>query len=190
LRYLSEKYEVPVEAVRDLAQEMEKTGGTSVRFDIEALGGKGLWNMNRHASVGNGFNEQLNELVAALCNDLSQSIRAEVPEDEPTLVNRQPRSKLDDTVALMPVSIKPTIWWPEHYGESADAIGNAGAVRYAYFEGCNRLVVRQNLRNRIFDTNGYEVYNVSAGKQPGFFNLIVNTSNGSLPITKLKEVVQ
>lgn len=187
-RKLAKKYKIALDAVRELAAELEKNSGTAARFDIVALGGKGLWQLHRRASAGNGFNEQLNDLVTNLCNDLSQSIRAMVPEEEPTPAGSQARNNLDDTIGLMPVSIKPSIWWPESYGEEADTIGNAGTLRYAYFAACNRLVIRQNLNNRIFDTSGYEVKTVEPGKTPGFFNLMVQTTHGSIPITKLREV--
>ena len=57
---LADKYNIPANAVEELAAELEKNGGLSVHFDIEALGGRGLWKINQRASVGNGFNQQLN----------------------------------------------------------------------------------------------------------------------------------
>lgn len=182
---LATKYSVPTEAVEALASILEKTGGISARFDIESLGGKGMWKLNQRASVGNGFNEELNTLVTNLCNDLSEAIRA---FDEATEIRPRRTGGLDDTIGLMPISLMPNLWWPESYGIAPDVIGNAGTLRYAYFADKNRLVIRQNLRNRIFDTAGHTVIKLLPGEKAGFFHLLVKTEADNIPIAKLKEV--
>jgi hypothetical protein len=73
-------------------------------------------------------------------------------------------------------------------GGTPDLLGNLGSIRFAYFAAPNRLVIQQNLRNRLFDTTGYRISNVEAGRTAGFFNLLVKTEERELSITELKEV--
>jgi hypothetical protein len=106
--------------------------------------------------------------------------------DDTTMLN-----SLEETVAMSPIILEPQAsgkWWPEHLGEKPDLIGNAGTLRYAYFINTNRLVIHQNLRNRLFDMTGYVVSNVSAGHSAGFFNMLVKTDKRELTIMELKEV--
>lgn len=195
-RQIARKYAVSQEIVEYLVREMRITRGESVRFDIKAIGGKGMWKRNQVASVGNGFNEALNELVTDLCTEISAEIRAtEIiaeHESDPTTLIRQPRKSenLDETIGLTPISLKPNSWWPESYGDMPDLTGSVGGLRYAYFSDLARLVIRQGLRNRIFNTEAYHVHGIEAGAEPGFFNLIVQTREGAKFLTDFTEVMK
>ena len=155
MKNLAKKYDVPLEAIEYLSRELMQTSGKSVRFNIEAIGGKGMWKRNQLASVGNGFNEALNELVTDLCTEISNEIIAtqDMGEaTEPTTIIKQPKKtgNLDETIGLTPIRLNPNMWWPEDYGTMPDLTGNVGGLRYAFFENIDRLVIRQGLRNRIF----------------------------------------
>ncbi|MDQ7026023.1 MAG: hypothetical protein Q9P01_01710 [Anaerolineae bacterium] len=193
---IARKYALPIEVVRQLASELEKTGGQSVRFDIKGLGGKGLWRINQAASVGNGFNTALNEVVTDLCNDISTEIHAinGAESEASTMISKDElalKVDLDDTVTLLaPTTLKPKSWWPEHYGQDPEKTGNVTGMRFAYFAQQRRLILSQGLRNRIFDTGDYNVQNVVAGQESGFFNLIVLTIEGDIQLADLPEVAQ
>jgi hypothetical protein len=195
---LAKKYGLPVEIVNQLAHEMQKTRGESIRFDIEYLGGKGRWKLNQSASVGNGFDAELNNFITDLCSDLSDQIRANTVDDnqddgddEPTIPSR-PRSKsaLDDTIGIAPLSLKPNVWWPEDFGDEPDIMGHIGELRYAYFPQRRRLVLRQGLRNRIFDTASFDIHEIVSGNESGFFNLIVLTNHGEFLLADFREVAR
>ena len=196
LKSLAKKYEVSLDIIEYLTRELMRSRGESVRFNIEAIGGKGMWKRNQLASVGNGFNDALNEFVTDLCTEISNEIVATQnlgQDTEPTTIvsakKREPGS-LDETIGLTPISLKPQLWWPENYGEHPDVTGTAGGLRYAYFAGLNRLVIRQGLRNRIFDTEDKRIKDVSAGEEHGFFNLIVTSTEGQFLLTEFREVVK
>lgn len=181
---LAVKYHVPSRVIEALAELLQRTKGEEARFDITELGGKGIWKPSQGAIIGNGFNEPLNERATELCNEIASLVRIEDREDTTLL------STLDDTVAMTPLSIPMGlgIWWPNHLGENPDLIGNAGTMRYAYFAEKNRLVIQNNLRNRVFDVTGYKVTGVSAGRSAGFFNMIVKTEERQFTVMELKEV--
>lgn len=197
---LVHKYDLSQEIIESLTREMIKTRGESVRFEIDAIGGKGMWKRNQLASVGNGFNEALNEFVTDLCTEISEEIQAtedlegenRAVDDDPTTIIKTPKKPegLDDTIGIMPIALKPNVWWPEDYGDMPDLTGNVSGLRYAYFADLDRLVLRQNLRNRIFGTENYHVYGMSPGTEPGFFNLLVQTRQGEIILSKLREVAK
>ena len=178
---LARRYNISVEAVSALANEIKKNDGTAIRFDIPGLGGKGLWNKEQGASVGNGFNQELNNLVSALCDELIMFIFSHDPDDEPTHIISQPAPSVEDTAVLRTASEISRRWWPEIYGTAPDVMGNAGSLRYVYFADANRLVIQQNLKNRIFDTTDYVLEQVVSGDEPGFLHLKVHTDDSVLP---------
>jgi hypothetical protein len=193
---LAKKYGLPSEIVQQLAYEMQKNRGEAVRFDIEYLGGKGRWKLNQSASVGNGFDVELNNFITDLCSDLSDHIRADAAnvddddDDEAPTIPSRPRgnSALDDTIGIPPLSLKPNVWWPEDFGDEPDMTGHVGEIRYAYFPQRRRLVLRQGLRNRIFDTANFDVQEIAVGTESGFFNLVVLTSHGDFRLGDFREV--
>ena len=184
---LAEQYKVTINTVEKLASLLEKTGGLSARFEIEELGGKGLWQQGVGGSIGNGFDEAANTKVTGLCKDISDVIRTDKEQSTDT-INAAGSGGLDDTIGLMPISLLPNAWWPDELGISPDVLGNAGTLRYAYFQAHNRLVIRQNLRNRIYDTSGYKVIKLVPGDTPGISHLNVRTETGVIPIESLKAI--
>ena len=190
---IAQKYDLPTHIIRKLASELEKTAGQSVRFDIEEIGGKGSWRLHEIASVGNGKNADLNEAVTELCTDISEKIREELydEDDEPTIVSRsRQKVTLDETIESMEAAIKASVWWDARYGADPEKAGNVSGMKFAYFAQHRRLILRQGLRNRIFDTGNYNVQDIIPGDEPGFFNLIVLTIEGDLHITDLREVAK
>jgi hypothetical protein len=187
------KFGLSAETIRQLTYELEKTRGRSARFDIKELGGKGRWELNQTASVGNGFNAALNTVVTDLCTEISERIREGTQvEEDATLpsTRKKAQPELDDTIGLTTISLKPGAWWSEHYGNDPEKTGSVSGMRFAYFAQHRRLILRQGLRNRIFDTEDYNVQDVVAGKAPGFFNIIVQTIEGNLLLTDLTEVAR
>lgn len=184
---LAGKYHVSVRVIEVLADMIQRTKGEEARFEIPELGGKCIWKPKQGAIVGNGFNDALNQRATDLCNEIAQLLRSEDPErDETTIL-----SALDETVAVSPVIPEAQIlgaWWPSHLGEKPALLGNAGTMRYAYFVEKDRLVIQNNLRNRLFDTTGYIVTSVAAGRSAGFFNTLVHTDKRQFTIMELKEV--
>jgi hypothetical protein len=182
---LASKYLVTQRVIEILADIIQRTKGEEARFDIVELGGKGIWKPKQGAIMGNGFNEKLNKHATELCNEIASLIRS-YDDDETVIL-----SNLDETIAMPSIIIEalvPAVWWPEHLGESPSLTGNAGTLRYAYFAEKNRLVIQQNLRNRLFDMTGYTVKQVSAGRSAGFFNMLVKTDKREFTIMELKEV--
>ena len=188
---IAEKYGLPVNIIRKLASELEKTEGQSVRFDIEEIGGKGSWRLHEIANVGNGKNADLNEAVTELCTEISEKIREALydEDDEPTIVSRsRQKVTLDETIESLESAIKASVWWDARYGADPEKVGHVAGMPFAYFAQHRRLILRQGLRSRIFDTNNYNVQDVIPGDEPGFFNLIVLTIEGDLLLTDLREV--
>jgi hypothetical protein len=190
---IAQKYGLPGGIIRKLASELEKTAGQSVRFDIEEIGGKGSWRLNEIASVGNGKNADLNDAVTELCVEISEKIREDIyDEDEaPTLVSRsRQKVTLDDTIESLADALKHSAWWDARYGSDPEKTGSVSGMKFAYFAQQRRLILRQGLRSRIFDTENYNVQDVIPGDEPGFFNLIVLTIEGDLRLTDLHEVAK
>lgn len=185
---LSAKYRVPMRVIEAMIEIIQNsTGKDNTFFDIPELGGIGMWHPTDGAHIGNGFNRDLNNRATELFNEIRRLSEKETQRDETTIV-----TKLDTTQGLMPASITPgaKTWWSERYGTDPTLTGNAGGLRYAYFKNHNRLIIQNNLRNRIFDTTGYDIVDVIAGKRTGFFNTIIKTSEENLPITRLREVAR
>jgi hypothetical protein len=190
---MAQKYGLPGAIIRKLASELEKTAGQSVRFDIEAIGGKGSWQLHETASVGNGKNADLNDAVTELCVEISEKIREDIyDEDEaPTIVSlSRQKVTLDDTIESLAEVLKPGAWWDMRYGAEPEKTGSVSGMKFAYFAQHRRLILRQGLRIRIFDTEKYNVQDVIPGDKPGFFNLIVLTIEGDLRLTDLREVAK
>jgi hypothetical protein len=183
---LASKYHVSQRAIETLTEAIQRSKGEGARFDIVELGGKGIWKPSQGAIVGNGFNEKLNKHATDICEEIVALIRL-YDRDETTII-----SNLDDTITIPPIilenaPITASSWWPEHLGGTPDLLGNIGTIRFAYFAAPNRLVIQQNLRNRLFDTTGYRISNVSSGRA-GFFNLMVQAEEREISITEFKEV--
>lgn len=184
---LSVKYRVPMRVIENIIEIIQNNIGDNTFFDIPELGGIGLWHPKNGAHIGNGFNRELNNRATELINEVRRISQKEAQRDDTTIV-----SNLDNTHGLMPASITPSAktWWSERYGTTPTITGNVGGLRFAYFKDHDRLVVQNNLRNRIFDTTGYEILDIVAGKRPGFFNTIIRTSEEYLAITRLREVAR
>lgn len=181
------KYRVPIRVIETLALQIQRSQGADVEFDIPELGGKGIWKRDNSVKIGNGFNKELNNRATELCKDIEALLQDDQRREETTFI-----SKLEDTTGLMPASIQPSskTWWPERYGLKPTFTGTAGSLRFAYFKEKNRLVIQHNLRNRIFDTTGYEISDIKSAKNPGFFNTVIVTQKGNVSIIKLTEVAR
>lgn len=179
LQSLAQKHDVPLEAVQSLALELARTRGRAVRFDIAALGGEGRWKYGEVASVGNGFNEDLNHLVTALCMAIADALQ----DREDTLL-------FDRTEAPAP-SVKPANqpyrWWPAAFGDPT-VEGQISGMRYACFPEQDRIVLQHNLRTRFFDTAGYRVDALMQTDIQGFTGILVQTNKGPLMLHTLPEV--
>lgn len=180
LQSLAQKHDVPLEAVQALAVELARTRGRAVRFDIAALGGEGRWKYGERANVGNGFNEDLNRKVTAICMVIAEALQ----DREDTLL-------FDRTEAPSP-SVKPADqpqrWWPDGFGDPT-ADGLISGMRYAYFPERDRLLMQHNLRTRYFDTTGYVVDAVIQTEIRGFPGILVQTNQGPLMLHTLPETL-
>lgn len=179
LQSLAARHNVPLQAVQQLALELGRTRGRAVRFDIPALGGEGRWQSGQRASVGNGFNEELNDTVTALCRAIASALQ----DKEDTL--------LFERTEVPSPSVKPANgaahWWPTGYGEAALS-GLISGMRYAYFPAYSRLLLQQNLRTRFFDTGGYIVQGLVQTDVRGFPGILVQTNKGPVLLHTLVEV--
>lgn len=184
---LAGTYHVPLSVIESLAKLIQHSHGAGIRFDIPELGGEGIWKPHQLAHIGNGFNHELNNRATELCNEINRLLQHEERREETTIVN-----DLDETTGFVPISIVPIAktWWSPRYGSNPTLMGNAGGLRFAYFKEHNRLVIQNNLRNRIFDTSGFDVTDVIAGQRAGFFNTIIKTTETDIPITQLNEVAK
>jgi len=177
LQDIGKKYGVSLETVNELAAELDRTGGLSVQFNNQELGGKGRWTLNGGAQVGNGFNTALNKRVDALMRDLWEFI---------TAADDHPSEELSKTLPPMP-ALKKRTWWPDAW-ETPDTSGTNNGLNYAYFSSRNRLALRQGVKVRFFDTSGYSVRSVSIQRDMGQPIITVNTSQGRVDISTFKEV--
>jgi len=113
--HLAAKHAVSAAAIRNLAEAIERGGGSLAQFNHPDLGGTGQWMRGGMLMIGDMFNDRLKARVAALCIDVADAV-GKMPPQEATA-----RSSGSD-------------WWPPEFG-TPSTVGSQNAMRYAFFPG-------------------------------------------------------
>ena len=121
---LARMHGVSTEAVRVLQDAVRRGGGQQAQFSHPELGGMGQWSAGGMTQVGDMFNTDLRDKVAALCTALSQGGCYAISDAAP------PSGKTRQA------------WWPDGLGQPA-ATGAQNGMRYACFPQARRVAVEQ-----------------------------------------------
>jgi hypothetical protein len=161
---LAAKHAVSAAAVRQLAEAIERGGGSLAQFSHPELGGTGQWMRGGMMMIGDMFNDRLKARVAALCIDVADAV-GKMPAPEET----RAESGSD--------------WWPAEFGIPS-AVGSQNAMRYAFFPASKRLVIDDNGQISTFDTGEHVIIGVSQ-QQSQAQSLAFATVRGTLDLASL-----
>ena len=182
---------VSTEAAATLLRALVQGGGTQAQFSHPDLGGMGQWSQGGMIMVGDMFNQGLKYRVDALCNELAGLLRQQPQVFElprATQSQSQSGSTGNSGVSLF-VSVKIGFgsWWPAELG-SPNSTGAQNDLRYAWFQGTQRLAIQQGGRLRVYDTGNHMISGF--GQQQGNDQSITFTSQfGVVRVADLPEVV-
>jgi len=181
---------VSTEAAATLLRALVQGGGTQAQFSHPDLGGMGQWSQGGMIMVGDMFNQGLKYRVDALCNELSallrqQSVFLPVPQ---TTQSQSQSSGNGNGVSLFVSGAGgyASSWWPAELG-SPNSTGAQNDLRYAWFQGTQRLAIQQGGRLRLYDTGNHMISGF--GQQQGNDQSITFTSQfGVVRVADLPEV--
>lgn len=138
---LAAKHAVSAAAVANLAEAIERGGGSLAQFSHPELGGTGQWMRGGMLMIGDMFNDRLKARVAALCIDVADALG-----EAPPIVST-PKSSGQH-------------WWPGGLGMPS-AVGSQNEMRYAFFPTSRRLVIDDNGQVHTYDTGEHVITGVS-----------------------------
>ena len=164
---LAAKHAVSAAAVANLAEAIERGGGSLAQFSHPELGGTGQWMRGGMLMIGDMFNDRLKARVAALCIDVADAV-GKMPTPEGMRENS--RSE----------------WWPAEFGIPS-TVGAQNAMRYAFFPASKRLVIDDNGQISTFDTGEHVVIGVSQ-QQSRAQSLAFATVKGTLDLASLTRI--
>jgi hypothetical protein len=175
---LAAKYQVSTATIETLLRGLQAGQGRQVQFNIAELGGQGQW-MPGMVMIGDMFNSQLKARVDSLCSELA------------TLLASNNVSSANSWADFAPFGTNKATWWPEKLGHPS-AQGGQNDWEYAYFPTKNRLAIKQAVSNKItfYDTTGYVVTGVGQQQQTRNSSLMLNTTQGSVELNRLKIVAE
>jgi hypothetical protein len=197
---LATRYGVSEDAVRTLAEALQRGGGRLAQFSHPELGGYGQW-MPGMTQIGDMFNRELRDRVERLCQELSER---RDPEDDPMLGTRPERpatsTKQSTMKPMNPMSgMKPMSpmkpmkaperWWPEELGEHPNSAGGQNETRYAFFGDKQRLAVDTGDGHiRLYDTGDHRISGVQQHQSGGGRKVTFTSQHGEVDLTTLKSV--
>ena len=179
---LSQRYGVSTDAVTHMLIAVQHGNGSMAQFNHPEFGGGGQWMSGGMTMVSDLFNNHLKNLVANLCNDLSNALAGH--QTTPFSGSFQSQSQGGGNAQAQAAGQigsanslfipDPTaLWWPPELG-TPNAIGSQNNVRYAYFAGSRRLAVTTGGRPWVYDTLDHQIGGF--GQQQGGGQSITFTS--------------
>ncbi|MBX9931885.1 MAG: SHOCT domain-containing protein [Methylobacterium sp.] len=163
LQAVADRHGVGLDAVRHLLQALEAGNGTMAQFNHPDLGGFGQWSAGGMIMIGQMFDQNLKNRVAALCSELAGSL---------------PPGGWS--------SVSSGGWWPDGLGRPATS-GAQNGLRYAYFPQSRRLAIESGDVLALYDTGEYDISGVSQ-QQGGSQSLRFSGRGGSVDLDQLKRV--
>jgi hypothetical protein len=176
---IAERYQLPEGLVRDLYEQLQRSGCQMVQFDSPELGGQGQW-MPGAVMVSRWNDHHLKARVDGLCCELA-AVLCGSDTAAPAMFERPPGT----APAAGRVDLAAgASWWPASFGQPATS-GEQNGARYAYFPNVNRLLLQQGARIDAYDTAGYQIR--GAAQQQGHTSSLTFASDrGTVDVSKLK----
>jgi len=180
---------VGTEAAATLLRALVQGGGTQAQFSHPELGGMGQWSQGGMIMVGDMFNQGLKYRVDALCNELSALLRQQsvfLPVPQAAQSQSQSNGNHNGNGVSLFVSGAGASWWPAELG-SPNSTGAQNDLRYAWFQGTQRLAIQQGGRLRVYDTGNHLISGF--GQQQGNDQSITFVSQfGVVRVADLPEI--
>jgi hypothetical protein len=173
---LAQRYDVSADAVRTLLFAVSAGGGTLAQFYHPELGGNGQWMSGGMTMVGDMFNPGLKAIVSGLCSELSSLLRS-----RELLVPLPSQSAAGGLVA------PGNTWWPAELG-SPSSSGGQNDARYAYFPQSHRLVILQNGKINLYDTQDHQIGGVQQQQGGSSGSLTFSSQHGTFAVDTLRPV--
>jgi len=164
---LAAKHAVSAAAVANLADAIERGGGSLAQFNHPELGGTGQWMRGGMLMIDDMFNDRLKARVAALCIDVADAV-GKVPAPEATTRSTS------------------TNWWPAEFGVPS-TVGAQNAMRYAFFPASKRLLIDDNGQMSTYETGEHVIVGVSQ-QQSRAQSLAFATVKGALDLASLTKI--
>jgi len=183
---------VGTEAAATLLRALVQGGGTQAQFSHPELGGMGQWSQGGMIMVGDMFNQGLKYRVDALCNELSallrqQSVFLPVPQASQSQSQSQSNGNGNGVSLFVSGANGSGSWWPAEFG-SPNSTGSQNDLRYAWFQGTQRLAIQQGGRLRVYDTGNHLISGF--GQQQGNDQSITFVSQfGVVRVADLPEII-
>lgn len=176
---IAERYQVPEALVRDLYEQLQRSGCRMAQFNSPELGGQGQW-MPGAVMVSRWNDHHLKARVDGLCCELA-AVLCGSDTAAPAIFDRAPGTA--PAAGRVDLAAGES-WWPAAFGQPA-ASGEQNGARYAYFPHVNRLLIQQGARIDAYDTTGYQIH--GAGQQQGHASSLTFTSDrGVVDVGRLK----
>lgn len=167
---LARRYELSVDAMRELITALQRGHGRAAQFNHPELGGMGQWMAGGMIMIGDMNNHALKAKITKICEELSGHT-GEMP------TAAMPRSSL----------MTQMVWWPAELGR-ATMVGEQNNTRYAYFPERHRLVLLKDEVMTTYDTTGYKLTGVSQQQNDNKQNVAFQSDKGTVTVDDLKEV--
>lgn len=158
LEDLARRHQVSLDAVRCLAEAMQRGQGRMAQFQHPELGGAGQW-MPGMTMVGDMFNHAARARVEGICAELSG--RRQAPGAG---------------------------WWPADAGSRPTSEGWSNDLRFAWFRDTRRLVVQDGGRTTVYDTLDHDIRSASCQSAGGYTQLLLVSQRGPVDLRALPVV--
>lgn len=157
---LAEKYGVSAAAVQELAQAIQRGGGTAAQFNHPELGGMGQW-MPGAIMIGDMFNHELKARVERLCHELAQILPREA--------------------GASGMAWRSAAWWPDRMGDPTFS-GAQNDLHYAYFATKQQLWVKHGETIQRYHTGAYRLTGVAQQQSNMLKTLTFQSTQGTVTL--------
>ncbi|WP_374308152.1 SHOCT domain-containing protein [Methylocella sp.] len=166
------------EAAAELFRALALGDGAQAQFNNPEFGGMGQWSHGGMIMIGDMFNGELKQRVAALCDDLAPlTRRGELFAPSPAAPSSGQWQDQSYDVSGASVSVFAQgfgrDWWPQELG-SPSSSGGQNDLQYACFPQARRLAVKSGGHVRIYDSGDHRISGVS--QQQGHGQSLIFTS--------------
>ena len=150
---IAQKYDLSPDAVKALAEALQRGNGTLAQFNHPELGGMGQW-MPGMVMVGDMFNNALKAKIDGVCTTLAST-------------------HTPSTMAQM----QSNRWWDAELGQPKTS-GAQNETRYAYFPDSKRLLVMRDGKIKTYHTGSHRIVGVSQQQSNNTQSLVFQTDQG------------
>lgn len=157
IELLSKQTGISTEAIQVIAHALVHGNGKLAQFNHPELGGSGQW-MSGMIMIGDMFNQPLKAKVSLICEHLAEFYGS----DDFGLGSHMPLNKY---------------WWKVDFGNPTST-GGQNAMRYAYFQPRNRLIILQGTQQTVYDTKTHIITGVSQQQSQSISHLVFVTRDG------------